>query len=391
MVNCKNIEISIHLEACNEANIYLFDKDKLVSHLESLGYIDNYAFIYHNEEIEQGITNHIHLMLQFKQTMAIDRLATDFKVETQNLEKIKGRWSSAIAYLTHANKPLKHQYQTSQVVSNFDIVKATNEALEKTSRDNYIKELLSQYGSCKLSYKKVMDNITPLEYHNYNSLIKHMREYRQNQVKDRDMQVIYITGESGSGKTTLAKFLADNQGYDYFVSGSGKDILDGYDKEECIILDDLRADTFTKSELFKLCDNNTNSSVKSRYQNKDISHCKLMIITSIKTPLNLYDWDKDDVNEPFKQFARRLNYHYLNVYSTGAIRYYKLVQSPKEEFIQEWENDAPLNMQLVFGYYNIVKGGEMALDSLISSCLSHALESHKELNENSDNDDSMPF
>jgi len=95
-------------------------------------------------------------------------------------------------------------------------------------------------------------------------------------------------------------------------------VLDGYDKEECIIFDDLRADVFTKAELFKLTDNNTNSSVKSRFYNKDISYCKLMIITSIKAPHELYNWD-EDVQESFKQFTRRIGGYYLYIDEDGLV------------------------------------------------------------------------
>ena len=55
-------------------------------------------------------------------------------------------------------------------------------------------------------------------------------------IKERNLEVVYITGGSGSGKTLSAKYFAEKFGYDSFVSGSGDDFLDGYDKEECLII-----------------------------------------------------------------------------------------------------------------------------------------------------------
>lgn len=142
-------------------------------------------------------------------------------------------------------------------------------------------------------------------------------KYRSNILKDRNLEVLYICGPSGSGKTTFAKYIASQKHYDPFVSGSGEDILDGYDKEECIILDDFRAGTMKFSELLKFLDNNTGSSVKSRYYNKDINNCKLLIITSIQEPKELYsvfkNEDGTENKEPIEQFYRRLKHHYLFV------------------------------------------------------------------------------
>jgi DNA-binding Lrp family transcriptional regulator len=374
MINCKNIEISIHLEACNEDNIYLFDKDKLVQKLEQLGYVETFAFIYHDEELDKGITNHIHLMLQFKQTMSLDRLEKDFALPNQCFEKIKGRWCNAIAYLTHSNKLEKHQYGFDKVVSNIDVERVTNEALSVNSKKQEIENLLYAYGKCEITKSKLFATLDASDFHQYNALYKHMVEYRQMKVRDRNMKVMYICGESGSGKTTLAKFFAVTNNYDYFVSGSGKDVLDGYDKEECIILDDLRADAFTKGELFKLCDNNTNSSVKSRFHNKDISFCKLLIITSVKTPLELYNWETlsfENSNESFKQFSRRLGNMFFMINPLAEVVAIKLEPTPFDE--TEWRQGeklkSPITMASVYSYFQITRGVDTILGDILSNAI----------------------
>jgi len=68
------------------------------------------------------------------------------------------------------------------------------------------------------------------------------------------------------------------------------------------------------AELLKMLDNNTNSSVRSRYYNKDISNCKLIVLTSIMKPDELYSFFKDDSGEsnqePIEQFYRRIKHHF---------------------------------------------------------------------------------
>nr|WP_305147408.1 hypothetical protein [Butyricicoccus faecihominis] len=93
------------------------------------------------------------------------------------------------------------------------------------------------------------------------------------------MRCIYITGDSGTGKTTYAKEYAKKQGYSIFVSSGSNDVLDGYKGQDCIILDDLRPSSLGLSDLLKLLDNNTSSTVKSRYRNK-VLECKVIIITT---------------------------------------------------------------------------------------------------------------
>lgn len=184
-----------------------------------------------------------------------------------------------------------------------------------------LENLIDDYGELRISKKQLMSHFSHRDYQEFSSKIKKAQEYRSLKQVDRKLEVVYINGTSGSGKTVLAKYLADKLHYDYFVSGSGDDILDGYDKEECIILDDFRAGSMRFMEVLKFLDNNTNSSVKSRYYNKDISNTKIIFITSVIAPQDLYSMFKTDagVDEPAKQFYRRLNNMYYKIDSDGQI------------------------------------------------------------------------
>lgn len=186
---------------------------------------------------------------------------------------------------------------------------------------DYCKKLLD-FAQLKISkkefYKISYEN--PEYYIKSISKIKASEKLRHSIIKERNLEVVYFTGPSGCGKTTVAKYFSDKLGFDYFVSGTGDDFLDGYDKEECLILDDFRAGSMKFMELLKMLDNNTNSSVHSRYVNKDLSNCKLIILTSVFPPNELYAKLTEEGNkEPKEQLYRRLKHHFYTISEDGEI------------------------------------------------------------------------
>ena len=184
-----------------------------------------------------------------------------------------------------------------------------------------LEQLILDYGDLKISKRQLMSQLTAADYIKLAGKIKKAAEFRSAKITARNLEVIYINGKSGSGKTVFAKYLAEQLHFDFFVSGSGEDFLDGYDKEECIILDDFRASSMKFMEMLKFLDNNTNSSVRSRYYNKDISNTKLIIITSVVPPQDLYSMFKNDTEfkEPAKQFYRRIGDVYFRIEDDGDI------------------------------------------------------------------------
>lgn len=211
---------------------------------------------------------------------------------------------------------------------------------------------LALYASLKMSkkefYKYAIDTNYAETYIKELTKINKAEKMRSKIVQDRKLEVVYFTGKSGSGKTTAAKYFAEQKHYDYFVSGSGDDPLDGYDLEECLILDDFRAGTMRFQELLKFLDNNTESSVKSRYYNKTLSNCRLIIITSINEPDELYNFFKEDgPSEPIEQFYRRLKHRYFKVEDNQDIAEYLLkVDQPQEKTGRILGNMADIYEQL---------------------------------------------
>ena len=326
--------------------------------------------VLHDKDIDEKTKEpkpiHFHIYCKFGTSQDIEWISKVFNVESQYINKIKGTWRDALAYATHKNAPNKYQYSNDDLILYNMTIEDYDKEISKVNLENKrIEQALYDYGDLKI-YKNTLinDYLNSAEvYSRYEKLFKKMTDYRILKVGKREMKVIYICGQSGSGKTTLAKFLAEENNYDYFVSGSGTDFLDGYDKEECIILDDFRSDSLTPSELFKLCDNHTNSSVKARYKNKDISNCKMLIITSIKAPQLLYPWEQ--MQEPFTQFARRLNYTYLTILNGGIIDGSILDKiNPLRGKINH--KQCPYSMEHVFKILRIVEDSTSLLEDIFN-------------------------
>ena len=172
--------------------------------------------------------------------------------------------------------------------------------------------------------KNNFNNISPDLYVKYKKSIDNAFIYRNMLLtsNNRNIEIIFITGKTGTGKTTYAKDYANNliNLYDYngfCISSSSNDPLQDYKDEDILILDDLRDDAFTFTDLLKILDPYTGSSIKSRYNNK-LFIGNLIIITS-SSPLT--DWYRYNTTEDKKQLYRRIKY-YVNV-DFDNITYYR--------------------------------------------------------------------
>jgi len=271
--------------------------------------IKDYAYIKHDRDLnEDGTTveSHIHLMLRFNCAVPTSAILKKLEgvCEVQHLQRMKS-WNAAMAYLCHDNKPEKYQYDHCNVVSNFDWEKDAEKGVSGYKRLDLI---ISQIDTGICKRYNITDYVTVQEYTRWKTKIDNAFSYRDvkllNEV-NRIMDVVYIWGDSGTGKTTYAKKCAEDRKLSMFISSGGSDFLDGYNGQECIILDDFRGSTAPLNVILKLLDNNTCSSVPSRYRNKSISECKLIIITTI-LPMEKMFSDVFELNsEPLDQFKRR--------------------------------------------------------------------------------------
>lgn len=185
----------------------------------------------------------------------------------------------------------------------------------------------------------------------------------KNKTLNRKMDVIMIYGPGGIGKTAYAKMLAETKGFDsadIFVSSSGEDILCGYKGEGCIIVDDFRKEQMSFVEFLKMTDNNTNSSVRSRYTNKDISNCKLMIVTSIYSLETLFVGNSgEDMVQLYRRFKLQLKIEADTITPYAYVRSIKTFlpttpyQNPVRQLEKAAETEELKNEQDVYNFLGI--------------------------------------
>lgn len=283
MFNAKHFEIVCNTEWEKDGIRYTMTEENIAKVLADLPC--QYAYILHDKDtLETGEPKkpHWHIYVNFgRNSWRSDRLATRFGLADNFVGKVKGRSGDMLAYLTHANAEEKHQYNEEEVRTNFDWKSERDKSLATKKKDVRAGIIRDGIVNGSIRLYNLFDHITAEEYHVHKRVIEHAFEYRTMTIRgaNRDMDAIYIYGDSGTGKTTYAKQLASEKNYSVFVSSGSNDPLDGYQGEDCIILDDIRPSCMKLSDLLKMLDNNTASSVASRYRNK-VLECKLIVLTS---------------------------------------------------------------------------------------------------------------
>lgn len=234
------------------------------------------------------------------------------------------------------------------------------------------------YDFDNVSYKAYMKKIAKSQN------IKEVKELKERfalyleSIQDRksNKKVFFLQGMAGEGKTTYAKILGEKYyGIDeVFISENGsKGMLDSYHGEKVLILDDLRDSDIRYSQLLKLLDNNTSSNAEARYHNKNLARCKLIIITSTVSPLDMYK----GIEEERYQFYRRIKY--MRIQDGFLYRYNYNRQEG------HYENDGLKNISAELQkYYD-----ENPEDDRIN--LDDLFDNKKDINLEEINEDDLPF
>ena len=281
--------------------------------------IKKWAYIIHDKDDTRP---HYHIYLNFGKSSADTKLIAKWfnlgyidkdgneQSGEQFISKIKGRGSDVLLYLTHENESqkYKHIYDRKEVHANFDFESeiATAKIIGDFEHYSYA-QMVAYVDTLPIDEKtSVFTKLRKLwELHCQNLALKF----------DRKIDVIFICGKSETGKTYYAKKLCEQLGYDYCVTSSSNDPLQDYMGQNALIFDDLRFATFDFVDLLKLLDNDTSTSMKSRYNNK-IFNGKLIIITS-SIPLKY--WYPDVRNsriEDITQLYRRIGCYVEMTYTT---------------------------------------------------------------------------
>lgn len=288
-----------------------FLKEPLQDILKRYKTIKKWAYILHDKD--KDATPHYDIYLNFGDT-GVDsaEVAKWFGLQESQVEKVKGRAQDMLLYLIHGNDSQRHKYQYSpdEVVANFDFKSELAKA-----------KILGNFS--KYSYAKQLSFIKTLPKDEQVRAYKQLKEHWKLHCEyltlnpDRDMQVMFITGKAGSGKTYYAKKFLKQLDYDFAISSSSNDPYQDYQGQDAIILDDVRDTVFEFQDLLKMLDNNTSSSVKSRFANK-VFNGKMIVLTS-SIPLQYWyksmnssmpAWYKAvrmSGNEDFNQLCRRIS------------------------------------------------------------------------------------
>lgn len=261
--------------------------------------IKEWAYIIHDKDDTRP---HYHIYLNFGNSSCDTKLvATWFQVPDNFIQKIKGRKTDMLMYLTHGNDSQrnKHQYSPNDVVANFDF---------ETQIEN--SKIIGHFD--KYSYAQQLTYVNTLSITEKTKAFSQLKKLWELHCQclvlstDRNIQVVFITGKPGCGKTFYAKKLLDKLNYDYCISSSSNDPFQDYMGQRGMILDDLRDKSFEMEDLLKILDNNTNSSIKSRFNNK-VFNGEMIILTS-SVPLRYwYSSYKYNTNDSLEQLYRRIN------------------------------------------------------------------------------------
>lgn len=298
---------------------------------------------------------HWHVYLRFNYGVSFEFVAKAFDVNVFCVEKVISRFANCLNYATHnteeAKKEHKYLYDDSECKSNFAWKTERDIAIQeehRKNRKNEIRELIVNGTIRKFNYTEY---ITAEEMDIYQKTIDNAFKYRLDKIRkeqNRNMECIFITGDAGTYKTTYAKKYAEKLGYSYYISSGSNDVLDGYGGQDCLILDDLRPSCMGLNDLLKMIDNNTSSSVKSRYYNK-VLECKLVIITTV---LSLEDFFKNvftEQKEPIKQLQRRCK---TKIRMDNEYIYMSFYDEQKEKYTSEFKTRNTFSNLYQKGTYN---------------------------------------
>lgn len=180
-----------------------------------------------------------------------------------------------------------------------------------------IGEIRQQGGVSGLTIKQLkemsnedLDNLSPIYY----NIVEKIKNERMNTMDVDDIyiegkKVIYIYGNSGSGKSLNAIKLIKKKGYQKFenIKRDGQFWLGMNGLTECALYDDFRDSDMKVDEFINIIDYHKHSfNIKGR---SVIPHYKLVIITSIIPPHDIYKNKKD---EEAIQWFRRMKIYRCN-------------------------------------------------------------------------------
>ncbi len=310
--------------------------EQLKNNLENDAYIQDFAMINHNKDLDennQNVAEHLHVFIKLNQQKTIDYVADLVDDKAQYIEFFdksnKSRnEQNGYLYLLHKTKSAEHKHQYSVddliVKDGSNIKEKINRWIEdyennlkkyqSKRRKTVVQSILNDYADRIIDEKELKDSLTNLELAKNKKLINDIKQvliefdfqtYLE-QERYKNKQVVWIFGESSTGKSMMSQLLAKDyisDINDIYVTSSNRDPFEDYQNQKVLIIEEFRNETnISTNELLQLLDK-TNGQVRagSRYSNKKIM-ADLIIINTIYEPKYFMNFD-----EPIYQLLRRID------------------------------------------------------------------------------------
>ena len=297
--------VNIRVTSENETNqdgvvIYtLLDIEKILNEWVASAGI-TYWLIEHEADDEVSKT-HFHIVIKFKSPTPFETIKNKFPY---GLIEKTGSLKASIQYLIHLNDKSKKQFSWGDVkTSCLDMT--PYKVLSNSQQEVTLHRVLELIDLGKIRAYNQFTEI-PIElWAKHKTRIENALTYAVERIcmdKNRQIEVIFISGATGLGKTTFAKDFSQRMNKSYCVSSASNDPLQDYKGEDVLILDDLKESDFDFTDLLKLLDNHTKSTGRSRYHNKSFIG-DVILITSVK-PVN--NWYFDLLPDVRRQLYRRV-------------------------------------------------------------------------------------
>ena len=314
IMRVKQCEIVCYPESVKQTEI-----DKIIKHSR----VSKYFYALHDKDLDKDgklKKLHYHIYLKFKDSVDTDTIISGTNIKPNMVEKIRGRWGDCILYITHTNRPDKHQYGVDIVKSNFNFKEehekqVKNIGNKRTRTRTQIEELIY---TGEITRNNLFQSVNIHEYVKYDKDIEKAFIFKDENAFDynRPLEVIFIAGLAGAGKTTLAKYLAHTRGQEYVIKKGTKDPYDGLHNEQCLIFDDIKPDTLTLSKFIDLTDNDTTATFGSRYRDKKVM-IETIIFTSSLDIITFFNSMQGLTNQDPQQFFRRVD-NYIVIHNDVA-------------------------------------------------------------------------
>lgn len=353
---------------------FTYTEEHIKKFLKRYDCIEYFYILHENDKNELGDIEqpHYHICMRYTTDSSFS-----FKVVKKafpfGMIQVGRHWNSMVQYLIHKNDKKKTPHEVDEIVTNVDSTTLTfyleSEYKDpKKIEDDTLNELLQMIldGLGHKQYLLMLDNEREkyLPIHKkyaskINEFFKIQKTLFAEKAKKRDIQTVFVEGSAGSGKTAYAICLAESQGLTYYVSGSSNDVMEGYDNEDVLIIDDGRSSIFKFSDFLKIIDPHTSTAIKSRYNNK--TFVGSMIIITSYVPLE--EWyrkctDDEEMDKNYngssarQQLDRRINTvikvdkSEIKVYYHDSYGYDKLLyRLPNATYLLKKQENAPKRIE----------------------------------------------